>query len=48
MNINRIIWIVLDSVGIGEARDAGSLEMKVQIHWDILQRLMEVLIFLIW
>lgn len=22
MNINRIIWIVLDSVGIGEARDA--------------------------
>ncbi len=48
MNINRIIWIVLDSVGIGEARDELSLEMKVQIHWDILQRLMEVLIFLIW
>ena len=22
MNVNRIIWIVLDSVGIGEARDA--------------------------
>ena len=22
MDINRIIWIVLDSVGIGEAKDA--------------------------
>ena len=48
MNVNRIIWIVLDSVGIGEARDAAKLVMKVQIHWDILQGLMEVLIFLIW
>lgn len=48
MNINRIIWIVLDSVGIGEARDAAKFGDEVQIHWDILQRLMEVLIFLIW
>ena len=48
MNINRIIWIVLDSVGIGGPGMQLSLEMRVQIHWDILQRLMEVLIFLIW
>ena len=26
MNINRIIWIVLDSVGIGEARDAAKFD----------------------
>ena len=25
MNINRIIWIVLDSVGIGEARGAAKI-----------------------
>ena len=29
MNINRIIWIVLDSVGIGEARDAAKFGDKV-------------------
>ena len=28
MNINRIIWIVLDSVGIGEARDAAKFVLQ--------------------
>ena len=30
MNINRIIWIVLDSVGIGEARDAAKFGDEAQ------------------
>ena len=47
MDINRIIWIVLDSVGIGEAKDAAKFG-DVGADTLGLPRLMEALIFLIW
>ena len=48
MNINRIIWIVLDSVGIGEARDAAKLGDEGADTLGHTAEANEVLIFLIW